>query len=124
MMSLPSSPYSWSGPAVPVSWSASEVPMKVSAKAALAATARRTASVTANTPARRRFTTVTTRNPRPGCGFGSGIQVCERVHEDLRERRERLNRVAQDVNVDLGADGEGGLLKPLAGFRSDRVRAY
>jgi len=33
---------------------------------------------------------------------------------DLREGRKRLDRVAEDIDRDLGADGERRLLEPLA----------
>ena len=42
---------------------------------------------------------------------------------DLREARERLDRVAQHLEWDLGADGERRLLKPLTGLGAERVGA-
>src|SRR4051794_13549040 len=82
-----------------------------------------TASATTNTPARRRFTTPTTLKSPPGCAFTSGVEVLQGVHEDLREGRERLDRVAQRADRDLCADRERCLLQPLAGLRSDRICA-
>ncbi len=42
---------------------------------------------------------------------------------DLREARERLDRVAQHVERDVGADRERRLLQPLAGLGPERVGA-
>ncbi len=42
---------------------------------------------------------------------------------DLRERRERLDRVPQHVERDAGADRQRRLLQPLAGLRPERVGA-
>ena len=50
-------------------------------------------------------------------------QRLERGHKDLRERRERLDRVAQHVERDVSADGERGLLRPVRPrLGSDGVR--
>src|SRR6187549_548584 len=51
------------------------------------------------------------------------MQDAQRLDEDLRERRERLDRVAQDVERHAGADGERGLLEPFAGLRAEGVGA-
>jgi hypothetical protein len=48
----------------------------------------------------------------PATGLGRGdlaVERLERVEVDLRERREGLDGVAQDVERDAGADGQGGL---------------
>ena len=50
-------------------------------------------------------------------------QRLERVHVDLREGREGLDGVDEDVKRDAGADGERGLLEPLARLRAERVGA-
>ena len=42
---------------------------------------------------------------------------------DLGERRERLDRVAQDLERHAGANRQRRLLKPLAGLGSERVGA-
>ena len=47
----------------------------------------------------------------------------QRGDVDLRERRERLDRVGQDVERDVGADRERGLLQPLARLGAERVGA-
>ena len=53
----------------------------------------------------------------------SCAQRLQRRDVDLRERRERLDRVGEDVDRDVGADGERRLLQPLAGLGTERVRA-
>ena len=50
-------------------------------------------------------------------------ELLERVEERLRERRERLDRVAQDLQRHLGPHGERRLLQPLARLGTDAVRA-
>src|SRR5215208_6995615 len=55
-----------------------------------------------------------------------GDLAAERLHAgevDLREGREGLDRVGEHVERDAGADGERGLLQPLAGLWAERVRA-
>ncbi len=52
-----------------------------------------------------------------------GAERLQRVGVDLGEGRERLDRVAQHVERYVGADGQRGLLEPLAGLRPERVRA-
>src|SRR4051812_22638230 len=51
------------------------------------------------------------------------VERLERGDVDLRERRERLDRVAQDVEGHAGADGERGLLEPFAGLGAEGVCA-
>src|SRR5205085_2575591 len=46
----------------------------------------------------------------------------QRVGVDLGEGGKRLDRVAEHVERYMGADGQGGLLEPLAGLRSERIR--
>ena len=41
--------------------------------------------------------------------------------DDLREARKGLDRVAQYLKGDAGSDSQGGLLQPLARFRSEGV---
>ena len=53
----------------------------------------------------------------------SARSAVERVGVDLGEGRERLDRVAQHVERYVRADGQRGLLEPLAGLRPERVRA-
>ena len=47
----------------------------------------------------------------------------QRGDVDLRERGERLNRVAEDIERDAGADRERRLLQPLARLGAERVGA-
>ena len=47
----------------------------------------------------------------------------QRGDEDLRERRERLDRVRQNAEWDLGTDRERRLLQPLARLGAERVGA-
>src|SRR4051794_18099664 len=54
---------------------------------------------------------------------GLGLEVAERGEERLREGGERLDDVVEDVERDASADGEGGLLEPLARLRADGVGA-
>ena len=56
------------------------------------------------------------------CGDLAAEQL-ERVEVDLREGRERLDRVEQHVERDAGADRERRLLQPLARLRAERVGA-
>ena len=51
------------------------------------------------------------------------MQRFQRVDVDLRERRERLDGVAQHVERHLGADRQRRLLQPLAGLGAERVGA-
>jgi len=50
-------------------------------------------------------------------------QRLQRVDEDLRERRKRLNDVAQHVQGNAGANGQRRLLQPLAGLGAEPIRA-
>ena len=50
-------------------------------------------------------------------GLELGAQRLERGHVDLGEGGERLDDVAQHVERDAGADGQGGLLQPLTRLR-------
>src|SRR5213079_273412 len=45
----------------------------------------------------------------PGLGRDLTAERLQRLDVDLREGRKRLDRVAQDIDRNLGADGEGGL---------------
>src|SRR4051812_20908396 len=60
-------------------------------------------------------------NPVGACGLRTSSQLegGERVHEDLGERGERLDRVAKHSDGDLGADRKRCLLQPLACLRPD-----
>ena len=64
--------------------------------------------------------------PAPTGLRAAAISRAERLQRgdvDLRERRERLDRVAQDVERDVGADRQRGLLQPLARLGAERVGA-
>ena len=50
-------------------------------------------------------------------------ELLERGDVDLREGRERLDRVSQHVERHAGPDRQRGLLHPLAGLRAQGVRA-
>ena len=54
---------------------------------------------------------------------GAQQQRLERVDVDLGERGERLDDVAQDIERHAGADGQRGLLQPLAGLGAERIGA-
>ena len=72
--------------------------------------------------ARRRRRVVTrspSRRPVRGPGATSSRERLQRADVDLRERRERLDGVAQDVERDVRADGQRGLLHPLARLRAE-----
>ena len=61
---------------------------------------------------------------RPACAAPrSPAQRLQRRDVDLREGRERLDRVAQHVERDVRADGQRRLLQPLARLGPERVGA-
>src|SRR5436190_7785856 len=51
------------------------------------------------------------------------VERLERADVDLREGGEGLDRVAQHVQRDAGADGQRRLLQPFAGLGAERVGA-
>src|SRR5215217_3034222 len=63
------------------------------------------------------------RPDRPARRGDLGAEGLQPGEVDLREGRERLDRVRQDVERHAGADRERGLLKPLAGLWAERVGA-
>ena len=60
---------------------------------------------------------------RPGRCRDLAAERLQRVDVDLREGRERLDRVAQHVERDAGADRQRRLLQPLARLGAERVGA-
>src|SRR5271165_1351809 len=63
------------------------------------------------------------RSGRLRCRGDLAAEHLQRGDVDLGERRERLDRVDQDVELDMGADRERGLLQPLPCLRAERVGA-